>query len=223
MAVDRSLWLIVAQVPLATYGPEHLDQHLTDMDWVGTVALAHERVVEYFAGRAATTVIPMKLFTMFSSVERAVAEIGTRKRAIAASMRRIAGAEEWGVRILRGPAAAPPAVTTTRAGSGAAFLAAKKQAKDEAKLARAAAAEAAADAFGELAALARDARQREDAPPAGAVPPLLDAAFLVPATSRGRFKSAVTRAAARCAGAGAQMTLSGPWPAYNFVQGEESR
>ena len=106
VAVDRSLWLIVAQVPLGTYGAGHLDQHLTDVDWVGTVALAHERVVEYFAGRTATTVIPMKLFTMFSSVERAVAEIGARKRSIEASMRRIAGAEEWGVRILRGPAAA---------------------------------------------------------------------------------------------------------------------
>ena len=223
VGIGGSLWLILSAVPLATYGTEHLEARLADMDWVGSVALAHESVVEHFARRTGTTVIPMKLFTMFSSVDRAVAEIGTRKRSIAAAMRRIAGAEEWGVRVMRGPAAAAAKEAKPRAASGAAFLAAKKQAKDDAKRAKAAAAEAAAEAFEELAAVARDARQRTDGPPAGAVPPLLDAAFLVASPSRGRFKSAATRAAARCASAGAQMTLSGPWPAYNFVQEEEQR
>ena len=222
-AVGGSLWLIVAQVPLAIYGPDHLERGLADMDWVGRVALAHESVVEHFARRADATVIPMKLFTMFSSVERAVADIAARKPSIAAAMRRIAGAEEWGVRILRAPVAPPRTTPGTRAASGAAFLAAKKKAKDEAKLSRVAAAEAAADVFDELVTIARDARRRDDAPAAGATPPLLDAAFLVPATSRSRFKSAASRAAARCAGNGAQMTVSGPWPAYNFVQIEEQR
>ena len=207
----------------ATYGPEHLERGLSDMDWVGSVALAHESVVEHFARRADATVIPMKLFTMFTSVERAVADIAARKAAIAAAMRRIAGAEEWGVRILRAPAAPRPNTPASRAASGAAFLAARKKARDEAKLSRLAAAEAAADVFDELVTIARDARRRDDAPAAGATPPLLDAAFLVPATSRSRFKSAATRAAARCAGTGAQMTVSGPWPAYNFVQIEEQR
>ncbi len=134
------------------------------MDWVGRVALAHESVVEHFARRADATVIPMKLFTMFSSVERAVADIAARKGSIAAAMRRIAGAEEWGVRILRAPAAPAPGASGTRAASGAAFLAAKKKARDEAKLSRLAAAEAAADVFDELVTIARDARRREDAP-----------------------------------------------------------
>ncbi len=193
------------------------------MDWVGSVALAHESVVEYFARRADTTVIPMKLFTMFSSLDRAVADIGRRRGPIAASMRRIAGAEEWGVRILRAPAIGGSRTAATRVTTGAAFLAAKKKAKDEAKLSKLAAAEAAADAFDDLAKIARDARRRDDVTAAGATPPLLDAAFLVPVASRPRFKTAATRAAARCAGAGGQMTISGPWPAYNFVQDEDPR
>ena len=222
LPIGGSLWLILAQVPLATYGPEPLEARLADMDWVGSVALAHERVVEHFARRAVTVVIPMKLFTMFTSVDRAVTDIAARKRTLDAAMNRIAGAEEWGVRVMRGPAVAPEE-TTSRAASGTAFLAAKKQAKDAAKSAKLAAAAAADDAFEELAALARDARQRREAPPAGAVAPLLDAAFLVAAAGRHRFKSAASRAAARCASAGARMTISGPWPAYNFVHEEEQR
>jgi hypothetical protein len=216
------LWLIGASVPLSTYGPEHLERRLSDMDWVGGVALAHESVVEHFARRSGATVIPMKLFTMFTSVDRAVADVARNKLSIAAAMRRIAGAEEWGVRILRDPGARPANVEVTRAPSGAAFLAARKKAKDDARLSRVAAAEAAADVFDLLVTIARDARRREDVPDAG-TPPLLDAAFLVPVTSRTRFKKAATDAAARCAGAGAQMTLSGPWPAYNFVQDDEQR
>jgi hypothetical protein len=118
------------------------------------------------------------------------------------------------------PASKPAAA---RAATGAAFLAAKKQARDDARLAKLAAVDVAAGAFEHLASMARDARRRDDTPAAGASPPLLDAAFLVPASSRARFKSAAKREAGRCAEAGAQMTLSGPWPAYNFVQGDESR
>lgn len=223
VAAGRSLWLIVAAVPLSTYGPEHLERRLSDMDWVGGAALAHESVVEHFARRAGATVIPMKLFTMFSNLDRAVADVAQRKAPIAGAMRRIGGAEEWGVRVLRDPVAPVARAEVPRASSGAAFLAAKKKAKDDAKSSRLAAGEAAAGVYDELVTMARDARRRSDAPAAGVTPPLLDAAFLVPLTSRGRFKKAATAAAARCAAAGAQMTLSGPWPAYNFVQEEADR
>jgi hypothetical protein len=46
---------------------------------------------------------------------------------------------------------------------------------------------------------------------------LLDAAFLVPNARRARFKAAARKEAARCAAAGAQMMLTGPWPVYNFI------
>ena len=107
-------------MPLDVYGPGQLDQHLADMDWVGRVALAHESVVEHFARRAGATVVPMKLFTMFSTRDRARCRHrrpeGGRSRA---SMRRIAGAEEWGVRVLRGrPAAARRTATAPRPTTG---------------------------------------------------------------------------------------------------------
>jgi hypothetical protein len=105
----------------------------------------------------------------------------------------------------------------TKQASGIAFLAAKKEARDVAREAVLAATAAADHTFSSLAAIARDARRRDDGPE-GVPPPLLDAAFLVPATRRSRFKAAVRRLARDTVTAEADVTLSGPWPAYNFVQ-----
>jgi hypothetical protein len=215
-----NLWLVVAEAPLDTYGSGQLEKRLSDMDWVGRIALAHEEVVEAFARRASTTVIPMKLFTMFSTRERAVADVAGRRPEIAAVMRRLRGAEEWGVRVSAGEAG-PAAARVSRAASGAAFLAAKKQARDAVRDARLAAAEAAQVTFTRLSKLARDTRRREFEAASGARPPLLDAAFLVARTARARFTQAARREVAACSRAGATMTLTGPWPAYNFVQPEE--
>jgi hypothetical protein len=49
---------------------------------------------------------------------------------------------------------------------------------------------------------------------------VLEAAFLVTAGARARFKAEARKQAAACAAAGAELTLSGPWPAYNFVASE---
>jgi hypothetical protein len=220
--VSGSLWLVVADVPLEIYGPGHLDRHLADLDWVGRVALAHEAVVEHFTQAGGTTVIPMKLFTMFSTRVRAVADVAARRKTIEASLRRIAGAEEWGIRVLRGePVQRRPSNPVPRAGSGAKFLAAKKEARDAAKSSKQAAAGAALQAYERLSKLSKDSRRRHDAPAAGTAPPLLDAAFLVASTKRTKFTATARREAAACAAAGARMTLSGPWPAYNFVQPDD--
>jgi hypothetical protein len=224
-AIDlgRSLWLIVADVPLDTYGPGQLDAALGDLPWVADIAVAHEAVVERFARSAGATVVPMKLFTMFSSLDRAVRDIAARRDEMTAIVMRIAGCEEWGVRVTRaaGKTRRRPAAATAR--SGAAFLAAKKRARDDAREAARTAADAAAGAYTALAAVSRDARRRDDVPARATTPPLLDAAFLVSTGRRTRFKSAARRAAAGCAEAGAQMMLSGPWPAYHFIQAPQER
>jgi len=216
IAAGRSLWLVVSSVPLDRYGPGTLETALRDIDWVAEVAVAHEAVVEYFARLRNAAVVPMKLFTMFSTEERAAAEMQQRRKDIDAVLRRIAGCEEWGIRVTQGRVRAV-STPLPEARSGTEFLAGRKRARDNARAAVEKAATAAAMVFDELSPMAKDARQRVEAP-AGAVPPLLDAAFLVPSARRARFRGAARRAARTCAEAGAEMTLTGPWPAYNFVQ-----
>ncbi len=223
VAVSPLLWLVAAAVPLDVYGPRPLESILTDLEQVGRIGLAHEAVVEHFAqrpGLVASTVIPLKLFTMFSTRERAVRDIASRRRPLEAAMKRIAGSEEWGVRI--SATIKPRSASTTTSPSGAEFLAARRRSRDEARTAKVAAAEAAIATFERLNSVAKDARRREDAPSA-ITPPLLDAAFLVPSKDRDRFTAAAREEADTCARAGAQLTLTGPWPAYHFIEADGGR
>ena len=215
--LQRSTWMIAADVPLHTYGPEALEPALRDLHWVADIAVAHDAVVEHFARQRNMTVVPMKLFTMFSSSERAVAELNAKLGDIEEVLRRIAGCEEWGVRVVAA-AAGTARLAQTAATSGAAFLAAKKEARAAARDRSRRAAAAAEDVFLELDALTRAAWRRQTVPDGVTAPPLLDAAFLVPLKQRTRFRAAARRLAAHCATAGAELTLTGPWPAYSFVR-----
>jgi hypothetical protein len=217
LALGRAAWAVAATVPLATYGPGQLDGRLQDLEWVSRVALGHEEVVEQLARMRGATVVPLKVFTLFSDDERAVLELDGSRRQWLEAIRRIKGCTEWGVRVT-GRSAAPAPGSRPRPISGVAFLTAKKRALDSARLQSAAAATAADRAFAALARVARESRRRA-APSQAVRPPLLDAAFLVPESGRRRFEAAVARAAAACAEAEAELTLTGPWPAYNFVQG----
>jgi hypothetical protein len=213
-----ALWLVTAPVPLEVYGPGVLEASLRDIDWVSRAAVAHDAVVEHCTRARGASVIPMKLFTMFSTPGRAAAAMRRRQRELARVFEHIEGCEEWGVRVQRGAGRArgrQPA----RPATGAAFLAARKQARDESKAAMAAVAAVADTAFTSLSGIARDRRRSGEA--AGAAP-LLDAAFLVPARRRARFRAAAERLARDVAKTGGQMTLTGPWPPYNFVAAKDA-
>jgi hypothetical protein len=220
-ALARSFWLVTASVPLDTYAPQPLEASLRDVQWVTDIALAHERVVEHFARQTSATVIPMKLFTLFSSEKLALQETRSRVPDLQAVIGRIAGCEEWGVRITRRLATAE--VSPARADtvvSGTDFLSAKKAARDRARESAGAASDVAENAYSTLSAIARDARRRRDAPDGATTPPLLDAAFLVPLDRRRRFKAAVKKLAD--SSGPTVVTLTGPWPSYNFIDSDSS-
>jgi Gas vesicle synthesis protein GvpL/GvpF len=225
LQLANSLWAIAADVPLDQYGSESLQDRLRDMTWVADIAVAHEAVVERVASAKGAAVVPMKLFTMFSSRERALADFRARGKEIASILRRIRGCAEWGVRVTRRPPKAGRSASPRRRAapaSGTAFLVAKKLARDEAQENALKAAEAAESAYLTLSKLARASHRRE-APEGATTPPLVDATFLVPTSGLARFRAAVRRHASLCRKAGAEVRLTGPWPAYNFVQAEEAR
>ena len=218
VAFAPRLWLIASPVPLVIYGPGSIDRRLTDLDWVSAAALAHDAVVERTGRLRGATVVPMKLFTMFSTPEKAVEAMRLRKAEIDAIVKRVRGCSEWGVRIVSAtPAAEAP---TKRIDSGTAFLQAKKHARDRIREDGRRAAAAAASVYQDLGRAAKQARRRP-APDGAAAPPLLDAAFLVSHSGAAKFKALVRKAGQECRAAGADLTLTGPWPPYNFVEGGE--
>jgi hypothetical protein len=213
-----SLWLVTAAIPIAEYDAQVIQRRLQDLEWVSQIAVAHQNVVERFTSMSGATVIPMKLLTLFSSLDRAIENMRQRRRQLDGIAKRLRGNDEWGVRIIRQPVAPSTSRTQVlRPASGVSFLAAKKRARDEALAQAASAAEVAERAVLALGRFARETRRQP--PPEGATsPPLVNAALLVPSTRKVRFRAAVRREARRCREAGADLTLTGPWPAYNFIE-----
>ncbi len=215
----RSLWIVAADAPLALYAKQPIDAGLQNLKWVSACAIAHERVVEHFI--AAGTVIPLKLFTIFNNDARALAHIQATRKQVEEVIARVARCQEWGVRMsLNAPRAGRAAKAK---GSGIApgsspgtrFLFEKKQQQDFARALRAQASAEAETTFQRLSKLGRDSLRLPTIESENGGRVILDAAFLVPQAKAKRFQDAVARLAARKAIF--DLTLTGPWPPYNFV------
>ncbi|MBI4266004.1 MAG: GvpL/GvpF family gas vesicle protein, partial [Acidobacteria bacterium] len=91
------LWLIVSSVPEREYGEAVLQKGLQRLDWVGQRAVAHEAVVEHFLSSSA--LVPMPLFTLFTSDRRAVEHVVRDRGRLARILARVEGHLEWGLRL----------------------------------------------------------------------------------------------------------------------------
>jgi len=215
--------LVVSTVPLPTYSAESIEGKLRDLDWIGVAAAAHEMVLEGAAESG--TVVPMKLFTIFNDDARAIAHVVRMKRELDRVVTKIAGCDEWGLRILfdegqalerkRAEQMAKDARTPV---SGTSFLL-RKKAQEETR--RVLTFEAKEEVDGLFDRLKRASKKAVRRPPpnrelAGRV--LLDAVFLVPRKGTSTFKSTIAGTAEELVREGYQITLTGPWPAYSFVE-----
>lgn len=224
------LWLIVADVPAGEYDETTLGRGLSDLEWVGRRATAHEATVEQFL--SAKAVLPMQLFTLFTSEERALQHVDRQRGEILGILKRLQGHVEWGLRLsfdenaLREAvdAAHRPAKADGNVGravarpSGAGYLARKRDLLDVTRGQLSAARKEADRLFVTLTREVADARRRTETEQASAgARLLLDAAFLVPATRTRSFRTLVGRHAKTIAAAGVVVSLTGPWPPYNFI------
>ena len=219
-----SAWLVVADAPLDRYGEEAINRHLSDLDWVSRAAVAHESVIESFV--AAPAVLPMKLFTIFTSDERARGHIQGQSVRINSLIRRLANHQEWGLRVVldrTGAANTARTVKQIRQArteiSGRSFLLQKKTARDRSAELAHRAQETVAALFDRLSEHAAKSKRRAASElPVQGGPLLLDAAFLVAARKAARFRKVVGREARTLGRQGYLLTLTGPWPPYAFVQ-----
>lgn len=214
------LWLVVADAPLSAYGSEPIERNLRDFEWVALRGAAHARVVEYFARRITT--LPMKLFTLFNSDERALAHVRGDAARVRRVIERVTGHAEWGVRVrldaalVKKRVAKRPAAAATGGSAGTKFLLAKKQERDVARDVVREGRAAVEEAYEALADVA-DATRRRPAGEMEGTRVVLDAALLVPSGRLPSFKRLARRAASGLAAHGYRLSVTGPWPAYNFV------
>lgn len=244
--VGDQLWAIVETVREADYGEGALVRGLQNLDWVGERAVAHERVIERFL--SAPAVLPMQLFTMFTSDERVVEHVHADRRRIARILERIDRKVEWGLRLTwdekaarenverkhlpRGSRRAAASRSRAAAASkssaglsdprereGAAYLARKRDMLD---VNRAQLAEARVEAGRLYKAISREATEALRRTSLERAAPgarlLLDAAFLVPAAKAAAFRASLRKHTRALHGSGVAVSLTGPWPPYNFIE-----
>jgi hypothetical protein len=215
--VGERLWAIVQSVPEADYSETALTQGLQNLDWVGPRAIAHERVIEAFL--SARALLPMPLFTLFTSDDRAVQHVqsdGTRIRRL---LKRVEGKVEWGLRLTFDEKAARRKVSSRPVMSGTEFLARKRDVLGITRTRLKDARGAADRVYKSISRLVTAAQRRtslERVAPGSRL--LLDAAFLVPAGKSGAFRSAVRQQTRDLRAMGTAVSLTGPWPPYNFIE-----
>jgi hypothetical protein len=219
LVVEDPVAAVVATVPLSEFGEENLGRQLEDRAWVIARAREHEEVLERV--HASTAVVPFRFGAIYRDVEGVRAMLCARADELAASLGRLHGCVEIGVKMWADPerfTAAQPAGAT----SGRDYL-------DRLQAHRV----AAHDASTRLRALAHGthARLRREAV-AGIVNAqqpreltgrhesmILNAAYLVN-DGGDRLLAELTRLR-EGAPDGVAYEATGPWPPHNFVEVEE--
>jgi hypothetical protein len=223
---------IVSEVPAGDYEDDALNARLEDLEWIGERGLAHERVLDWFIGRA--PVLPLSLFSLHRDERRATERIEGESESFVRILRRLAGGKEWGIKLWRRDAEASAGIdehspslqalgrTIDAAPPGKRFLLEKKREAMRAEELRAASKRVAHEAFSELSEVAQ-AAVSAPLPPASPEGKalLLHAAFLVSDDDFESFQRVAGDLAGRYSRAGFEIELTGPWPPYHFTTDED--
>ena len=220
---------VLSRVPADDYDAERIEARLTDLGWLGEQGLAHERVVAALVDR--TTVLPMRLFTLFSSDEALRAECEQRAEWMRETLTRLDGVRQWDLKVSYDSERMLATIGETsdevaaidremaQASPGRSYLL-RKQRDDVAR----AAVRKAVGALGEevlarLAPVTADVKRM--APPAsvepGELPVVLAAALLVRRADEPDLRALIEDESTRLAARGVTIGCSGPWAAYRFI------
>jgi hypothetical protein len=197
----------VSRVDGKEYGAD-LERNIENLDWLAEASVRHQRVVAELSQDR--TVLPARFGTVFLSEKTLAADVAKRKKDMESALRRLAGADEWGVKVFR---VDQPVHTAVAAASGRDYLSQK------AAMLKPAGAQQVALEIRELAdALSKVAA---DAVPAGKVSTgqrglEWQASFLVRRADRKKWDEALAKFARRW-GYERRIETSGPWPPYSFV------
>lgn len=208
------LTALVSEVLREHFDETALSARLEDVEDLGTLARAHEAVLQ--AALAAGAVLPFRLCTIYSSPERLDAMLERERAALAAALDRVTGMHEWGVKaFLRKPdPAAVPAAT------GAEYLDRMRARRDAADTGDTVVAEIHAR-LTERAAAAALGRPHDRRLTGRDAEMALNAAYLVPEEGANAFRDFVGELGRRHDADGVELELTGPWPAHHFVETPE--
>ncbi|MCX5215258.1 GvpL/GvpF family gas vesicle protein [Kitasatospora sp. NBC_00240] len=208
-----------SRVPAADFQEDALARHLEDLDWLEQVARAHHEVVAALS--AATTVLPLRLATVYLDEDRLRDVLDARRRVFTDRLARLDAHVEWGIKLYvdasAEPARHPPAADAALS-PGRAYLKSRRTQRDR----RADAYRAAEQAEERIEAAARGlaverARHRvqQGELAGGDGENVVNDAYLVPESRSEAFRRSVLTAADGLPGVHVEVT--GPWAPYSFA------
>ena len=220
----RDIAAVVSEVPLAEFGARALEHNVKDLQWLEDRTRAHEAVLERFL--LAGPVLPARFCMIYRSSRHLLEVMAENYPSLRASLERVRGAREWGVKVLFDRDAAVKLEKTgheavnrssgAAVGEGRAYFEARKLDQLVTTEVERTAATCADEAHARLHAYARDAKVLAS-PPAARLRVVMNAAYLVDTEREAAFEEALRRLAADYADRGLRFELTGPWPAYNFA------
>jgi Gas vesicle synthesis protein GvpL/GvpF len=208
-----TLAAIVSRVPPDEFDEASLHVRLNDLPWLEAKARAHEDVLQTVGGAA---VVPFRFGTIYHELADVEAMLDERRDALAASLERVRGRVEIGVKAWRMRAVESPAVD---APSGRAYLEARGRARRASEEIAARAADAMRRAHERLLDVAIDGVVNRPQPrelSGREEQMLLNAAYLV-AAGDDRLLAEVARLSGELEPEGFVFEATGPWPPHNFV------
>ncbi|MQA98409.1 MAG: gas vesicle protein GvpFL [Streptosporangiales bacterium] len=228
---EDDLAVVVSTVPEGDFDEAALRSRLNSMDSLERLARAHHEVIDAVAVRS--VVLPLRLATVYRNDDRVRSLLREERERFGAALDRVDGHAEWGVKVYADPDATPsPGVRVSGgptgsagagggaagSGSGRDYLRRRREERHSRDEIWRNAAELAARADAELAALADEVRvhrpqnrQLSGAPGEN----VLNAAYLVPVERTTDF-TAVARGLAGSL-PGTRLELTGPWAPYSFT------
>ncbi|MGI9103622.1 MAG: GvpL/GvpF family gas vesicle protein [Terriglobales bacterium] len=202
----------ISRVDAREFG-ENLNHNMENLEWLADASVRHQRVVGAIYERE--QILPARFGTVFLNPESLSRDIDSRKAALKAGFKRIAGTDEWGVRIF-----ALPRTVNVAAGakSGREYLQRKSellQTRPSRTL------EPEIQEF--AAAIAKLAAATAAGGKVSAGQPGLrwHASLLIPRSDRAQFENLLARTSRQWHGS-FRIEATGPWPPYSFV-GEDAQ
>ncbi len=198
----------ISRVDGREYG-DQLEKNIEDLDWLAAASVRHQRVVAELS--ADETVLPTRFGTVFLSEKTLGADVARRKKDLLAALKRLHGADEWGVKVFQ---VAAPVSAAVAAASGRDYL--------QQKAAQLRPAGAPAEVAEEIRRFAEDlAKVAVDAVPTGKVSSgqrglEWQASFLLRRADRKKWDDVLAKYARRW-GYERRIETTGPWPPYSFV------
>ncbi len=232
---DEQLQAVVSRLRPEVFGEAALKNNLQRAAWLETHVRAHQRVLDHLVATG-KPILPLRFCTIYRNEAAAHSMLAAHQAELWTELERLAYKKEWGVKLFVDPEALQLALcdnhpalqiwqgndeiatlqTQIAHGSrGAAFLLKKKLATALAK-----AIETTAFALADTThvRLAQHAVEAVTSPLQQKCPEMhLNAAYLVANTAFAGFRQELDQLGEMYGAVGVRYELSGPWPAYHFL------